>query len=282
MKTYLDCYPCFIRQTLDAARYVEADENQQYRLLHQVLDKMRTFKPASTAPEMAYTIHQLIRQEMAVTDPYRTAKQASTRQALALYPRLKALVAGADDPLAMAVRLSIAGNIIDLGVLQTYDLEETIERVLAEPLPAADLAAFRAALAGASWILYLADNAGETVFDRILIEQLSQPVTYVVKSGPILNDAIWQDALEAGLEKLTTIVDNGSDAPGTVLHLCSPAFRRLLNRAELIIAKGQANYETLSELKAPVFFLLQAKCPVVARDLAVPPRSIVLRQNNGK
>ncbi len=278
MKTYLDCYPCFLRQTLEAARMAGADDSGQYRVLQEVLAELGRFAPASTPPEMGYRIHQIVRREMDGRDPYRPAKETSTRQALALYPHLKRLVAAADDPLEVAVRLSIAGNIIDLGMAREYDLEGTIERVLTQPFGIDAYATFRAALSRAGWILYLADNAGETVFDRVLIESLNRPVTYVVKGGPVLNDATRQDALEAGLGPLTTLVDNGSDAPGTIIDLCSAEFRRLLAQAELIIAKGQANYETLSGAKAPIFFLLQAKCPVIARDLGVPVKSIVLKQ----
>ncbi len=278
MKTYLDCYPCFLRQTLEAVRMVEADDNGQYRVLQEVLAELGRFAPDSTPPEMAYRIHRIIRREMDGHDPYLAAKETSTRQALALYPHLKALVAAADDPLQVAVRLSIAGNIIDLGMAREYDLEGTIERVLTQPFGINAYAAFREAVDRAGQVFYLADNAGETVFDRVLIESLNRPVTYVVKGGPILNDATRQDALEAGLEPLTTLVDNGSDAPGTILELCSPGFRRLLAQAELVIAKGQANYETLSEVQAPIFFLLQAKCPVIAQNLGVPLKSIVLKQ----
>ena len=280
MKTYLDCYPCFLRQSLEAARMAGANESQQHRVLQAVASKIQDFELTSTAPEMVYQIHRIVRQETGAADPYRQAKDDSTRQALALYPRLKSMVAAADDPLEFAVRLSIAGNIIDLGMSTSYDLEGAIERVLAEPFGVSALPAFRAALTGAKQILYLADNTGETVFDRILIETLQKPVTYVVKGGPILNDATRPDALAAGLDAVAEIVDNGSDAPGTVLELCSPTFRRLFAGAEFIIAKGQGNYESLSGTAGPIFFLLQAKCPVVARDLGAPVKSIVLA--NGK
>ena len=117
------------------------------------------------------------------------------------------------------------------------------------------------------------------MFDRVLIETLAKPVTYVVKGGPILNDATRQDALAAGLDWIATIVDNGSNAPGTLIELCSEEFRSRLTAADLIIAKGQANYESLSGTNAPIFFLLQAKCPVIARDLGVLVRSIVVLAN---
>jgi uncharacterized protein with ATP-grasp and redox domains len=278
MRTYLDCYPCFLRQALEAARLAGAGQDQQKAVLERVLDLLKQIEPASTPPEIGDRVHRIVRQEAGDGDPYQAVKQASTRQALSLYPRMKALVAESDNPLDVAVRLSIAGNIIDLGPNLEYDLWATVERVLAQPFAIDDGTAFREALARADRALYLADNAGETVFDRVLIEWLGVPVTYVVKGGPTLNDATREDALAAGLDQVAEIVSNGTDAPGTILARCSEAFRRLYDEAELVIAKGQANYETLSEEGPKVFFLLQAKCPVIARDAGVPVGSIVLKR----
>jgi uncharacterized protein with ATP-grasp and redox domains len=278
MRTYLDCYPCFLRQALEAARLAGAGQDQQKAVLERVLDLLKQIEPASTPPEIGDRVHRIVRQEAGDGDPYQAVKQASTRQALSLYPRMKALVAESDNLLDVAVRLSIAGNIIDLGPNLEYDLWATVERVLAQPFAIDDGTAFREALARADRALYLADNAGETVFDRVLIEWLGVPVTYVVKGGPTLNDATREDALAAGLDQVAEIVSNGTDAPGTILARCSEAFRRLYDEAELVIAKGQANYETLSEEGPKVFFLLQAKCPVIARDAGVPVGSIVLKR----
>ncbi len=278
MKTYLDCYPCFLRQALEAARMAGADERQQRAVLGRVLDVLRRIELSSTPPEIGDRVHRIVRQEVGDGDPYRAVKEASTCQALALYPRLRALLTEADDPLEVAVRLSIAGNIIDLARNQEYDLGGTVERVLAQPFAIDDRATFREALSEAGRVLYLADNAGETVFDRVLIEALGVPVTYAVKGGPILNDATREDALAAEVDRVAEVVSTGSDAPGTILDRCSEEFRHLYDEAELVIAKGQANYETLSEEGPKVFFLLQTKCPVIARDVGAPVGSIVLRQ----
>jgi len=278
VRTYLDCYPCFLRQALDAARRAGVGDTQQRAVLDRVLEALQQVEPAATPPEIGDRVHRIVRQVAGNGDPYREAKAASTRQALALYPRLKALVREADDPLDVAVRLSIAGNIMDAARGQECDLWSTVERVLAQPFAADDGMAFREALAGAGKVLYLADNAGETVFDRVLIEALDAPVVYAVKGGPTLNDATREDALAAGVDRVAEIVSTGSDAPGTILDRCSEEFRKLYERAELIIAKGQANYETLSEAGSKVFCLLQTKCPVIARDVGVPVGSIVLRQ----
>jgi len=278
MKTYWDCYPCFLRQALDAARMAGADERQQRAVLGRVLDVLRQVEPSSTPPEIGDRVHRIVRQEVGDGDPYRAAKRSSTHQALALYPRLEPLLAEAGDSLEVGVRLSIAGNIIDLGPDREYDLWGTVERVLVQPFAIDDGVALREALAGAGQVLYLADNAGETVFDRLLIEVLGIPVVYAVKGGPILNDATREDALAAGVDQVAEVVSTGSDAPGTILDRCSEEFRRLYDGAKVVIAKGQANYETLSEEGPKVFFLLQAKCPVIARDVGVPVGSIVLKQ----
>jgi len=278
MKTYLDCYPCFLRQSLDAARTCGASEKQQRAVLDRVLDVLQDTESSSTPPEIGARVHRIVRQEVGNGDPYRVVKEASTRQALASYPRMKSLLAEAGDPFETSLRLSIAGNIIDVGPAQEYDLWSTVERVLAQPFAVDDRVALRSALSGAGQVLYLADNAGETVFDRMLIETLDVPVIYAVKGGPILNDATREDAIAAGVDQEAEIVSTGSDAPGTILDRCSEEFRRLYDQADLVLAKGQANYETLSEEGPRVFFLLQTKCPVIARDLGVPVGSIVLKQ----
>jgi len=246
MKTYLDCYPCLLRQALDAAQMAGADERQRKAVLDHVLGLLRQVEPSSTPPEIGDQVHRIVRRE--------------------------------DDPLEVAIRLSIAGNIIDFGPAREYDLWDVVERVLVQPFATDDRAAFREALARADQVLYLADNAGEAVFDRLLIEILDVPVVYAVKGGPILNDATVEDALAAGVDHVAKIISTGSDAPGTILDLCSEKFHRLYEEAELVIAKGQANYETLSEEGTKVFFLLQIKCPAIARDVGVPVGSVVLKQ----
>ncbi len=280
MRTYLDCYPCFLRQALEAARYSGADDDQQRSILHRVLDTLRSLDPERTPPEIGDAIHRIVRLETGGGDPYAGAKEEATRQALALYPRLKTLIAEAPDPVAVAVRLAIAGNIIDLAPGSSYDLWETVERVLDQPFAVDDSRPFTRALASTDALLYLADNAGETVFDRALIENLEVPVTYAAKGGPVLNDATVDDAIAAGLDQVAEVVSTGSDAPGTVLRTCSPGFRRCYEDAQMIVAKGRANYETLSSEGDRLFFLLQTKCPVIADDVGVSVGSIVIKRGS--
>ena len=280
MKTYFDCYPCLLRQALTAARLCGADGDQQHSILQHTLSLLQKLPPDANPPEIVYQVHQMVREMLGTKDPYLATKKISTQQALALYPKLKALVDQNEDPLGLAIRLSIAGNIIDFGVSdQHVDLWETVERVIQQPYAIDDIAALEIYLKTADHILFLADNAGETVFDRVLIEVLPIPVIYAVKGSPILNDAVMEDALEAGLDTCATIISNGSQAAGTILSLCSATFRKYFENAPVIIAKGQGNYETLSDAGPNVFSLLQAKCPVIALDLDVPVGSIITRQN---
>lgn len=281
MKTYLDCYPCFLRQAVEAARLAGADDRQQREILGRVLDLLKEVSLSSVPPEIVRQVHRVVRDVTGVEDPYQEVKAQSTGEALALYPWLKTIVAEAEDGLETAARLSIAGNIIDMGPNPAYDLRDEVMRVLAEPFAADDSAALLSALNAADSVLYLADNAGETVFDRLLIEAIDAPVLYAVKGHPIINDATVDDARAAGVDQVAQVLSNGSDSPGTLLEACSEAFRRTYDEAEVIIAKGQANYETLSEEGARVFFLLQTKCPVIARDLDKPIGSLVISQGQG-
>jgi uncharacterized protein with ATP-grasp and redox domains len=278
MKTYLDCLPCMLRQALEAARMADANVGQQRAVLNRVMELLAGVSADSTPPETGYHVHRIVREMTGVKDPYKLVKEESTRNALQLLPRLREIVAQADDPLEQAVRIAIVGNIIDLAPGIQFTLEATLERVLHQPFAINDLETLRQVLSSAQSVLYLADNAGETVFDRMLIETLEQPVIYAVKGGPVLNDATWQDAVAAGIEEVAEIVSTGSDAPGTVLESCSPAFRQLCDEAEVIIAKGQANHEALGKGDRRLFFLLQVKCPVLGREVGAEPGSIVLQQ----
>ncbi len=280
MRTYFDCYPCFLKQALSAARRVGADDAAQSVIVHEVLTLLQKIQLDATPPEIAYRVHRIVRDTMSANDPYHKAKADSTAEALDIYPRLKLLVAQSDDALDTAIRISIAGNIIDFAVIDDIqDLWQVVESVLNQPYAIDHTVQLRAKLKNVDHVLFLADNAGETVFDRVLIETLSVPVTYAVKGAPILNDATMEDAVAAGLDHCTTLLSNGSDAPGTILSLCSDEFRRHYENAQLIIAKGQANYETLSEAGSRIFCLLRVKCPVIGKDIEQPVDSIVVRQS---
>jgi uncharacterized protein with ATP-grasp and redox domains len=284
MRTYFDCIPCMIRQSLDAVRLITEDESIHEQVLREVLQVTSTADLQQTPPEMGQKIHRLIRQLTEFDDPYLQMKRRFNTFALILYPRLKRIVAESMKPLETAVRLAIAGNIIDLGVkssLKTHDVDKTIDEVLKIELDMSIFEDFKKEAAAAKSILYLADNAGEIVFDRILIEQLGpERIKFAVKERPVINDATIEDVQAVGLIDLVRVISNGDDAPGTILRFCSEEFRRYFEEADLIIAKGQGNYESLSEVDKNIFFLLKAKCTVIANHLGCEVGAAVLRGRN--
>lgn len=279
MKTALDCVPCFARQALEAARMVSADPKVHEKILREVLRWTSDMDMDQSPPAMGQRIYRRLREITGVEDPYRAAKDHQNCLALQILGDLKAKLAAASDPLAAAVRLAIAGNVIDLGVtgsLTPSEIRESVSRALEVPF-SGDLEAFRTGVVKAKRIIYLADNAGEIVFDRLLIEQLlAAQVTMVVRGAPVINDATMVDARTVGLHEIAEVIDNGSDAPGTILKDCSPDFSRRFAEADLIIAKGQGNFETLSDERRPVFFLFKVKCPVVAGHTGLPVGAHVL------
>jgi uncharacterized protein with ATP-grasp and redox domains len=277
MKTYLDCIPCFLKQALFAARVAVEDEATIKAVLDKVGMLVSEIPLNSSPPETGRQVYRTVREVTGVNDPFRDLKAKSIDTVLALYPSLKHLLGEAKDPLETAVRLAIAGNVIDFGANPDFQLGQAIQEVLQKEPAINHYQAFKKKLARARDILYLGDNAGETVFDRLLIETMDKPVTFVVRESPVINDATEEDALSSGLGEVATIVSSGCDAPGTVLGECSEPFRAHFNKADLIISKGQGNYETLSHEKRPIFFLLKAKCPVIARDLGVKVGDIVIK-----
>lgn len=284
MRTYFDCVPCFIRQVLDSVRMTTDDEQIQEKVLREALSLSSKMDLSQSPPAMAQKIHRFIREITGVEDPYLEVKNRFNQLALQMYPELKQRVETSADPLETAVRLAIAGNIIDFGVdsaVEQSQVERTISQSLTEPLNMDVLEHFRNATSQAKDILYLGDNAGEIVFDGLLIEQLPyENITFVVRVAPILNDATMEDAQIVGLTDIVNVIDNGSDAPGTILENCSEAFRYRFDKSDLIIAKGQGNYETLCEVDKNLFFMLRPKCVVLARHLGCEIGSLVLSETN--
>ncbi len=283
MRIFLDCIPCFVRQALDSARLATDDEQIHEQVVREVLRLTADLDMSQSPPAIGQQIHRLIRKLIGNNDPYHELKQRFDRLALRMCAELEGCIKTSEDPLETAVRLAIAGNIIDLGVktsITESEIEKVIRGCLAADFDSRQIENFRNTVNQAERILYLADNAGEIVFDRLLIEQLPyEKVTVVVKGSPVINDATMEDAETAGLTELVEVIDNGSDAPGTILETCSQTFRERFEDADLIIAKGQGNYETLSDADKNIFFILKAKCPVIAGNLGCEVGEMILRKS---
>jgi uncharacterized protein with ATP-grasp and redox domains len=283
MKTAFECIPCFVRQAFEAVEMSvgngEVREPLMRRLLHEIAEADWSVMPVTVAQRM----QRIVREVTGVADPYRALKDRMNHTALELLPALSEAMRHQHNPQEAVVRLAVAGNLLDAGSknrLDPHELEDHLKTIWDLPL-AGDPADLFAAAAEADQILYLADNAGEIVFDKLLIEALpTGKTTVAVRGTPVINDATLEDAKVAGIDKVATVITNGSDIPGTLIDECSDSFRKQFDQADLIISKGQGNYETLSESTRNIYFLLTVKCPVIGQDIGAPVGTMVC--NRGK
>jgi len=277
----MECLPCFFRQVSRTLSYAGVNGNRGRAITREANDIISRASLDQAPARISTLLHRLVREATGL-DPYREVKDQYNRIALGMLPSVRAL-AGM-DLLAGGVRAAIAGNIIDFGIYESIDLEGSLQESFRLPLPGRAYADFSAAVLRSSNILYLCDNAGEIVFDRILIDALrsmGKSVTASVKGVPVINDATRADAAAVALhESADRVIDNGNDGIGTLLELCSEPFLEAYRSADLIISKGQANFETLApERDGRTFYLFKVKCPVVARWLGRKDGDIVLMGN---
>jgi uncharacterized protein with ATP-grasp and redox domains len=284
MKTYLDCLPCLVSQALKAARAATDDEEVQRQVVDAVAAMIPELSLGLKPPEIAQRGYRLISQITGNDDPFRQAKVETNRAALALWPKLKQLVEQSTDRLFTACKLAIFANSIDFGPnFEHGDIETIIDEATTCSLPLAvnNYDWLRSNLKNSQSLLYLGDNAGEIVFDRLLIEEIHRvkelETYFVVREKPVIND-VTMDAQAVGMEKVARVVSNGSDAPATILSQCSAELQQLYHSADIVIAKGQGNYESLEGEPGNIFFLLRAKCPLIAGLLGVSVGDCVLKR----
>ena len=274
MKTTFECMACYLRQTVQVARISSRDKGVQLLALRRVAELIARMDMDKTPPEDSIPVYRAIAEITGCADPYYEIKERSNRQVLSLLPECKKMVAAADDSLATALRFAIGGNIIDYGAMHSFDVDAAMARCLKAPFAVDHCQRFLKKVRGLdahSKVLYLADNCGEIVYDSLVVSELVSMglnVTVAVKSGPIINDALLADAKASGIDTIASVIENGTNCPGTPLNSCSQEFMQAFNDADLIISKGQGNFETLSEVEAEIFFLLTVKCSVVGAHLA--------------
>ena len=284
MKIDVECVPCFVRQALVTVRRATDDKSLQWRVMKDVGRLVDEMSPDMSPPEFAERVYGVIAAVTGNDDPYLEDKNRANTLVLGLEPGFKDALRTADDALLAAVKLAISGNSMDLGVVADFgDIGACARAMLSEELGVGDYVSFARCLGKASQVVFVGDNAGEIVFDRMLIEEMRKVrdcrFTYVVRGRPVINDVTIEDARTVGIDRVATIVDTGAGAPGLVLKECSQAVRSLFLSADMVVAKGQGNYEALSDAPRDVFFLLLAKCPVVSREFAVPVGAAVVKHH---
>ncbi|MFN3346970.1 MAG: damage-control phosphatase ARMT1 family protein [Candidatus Bipolaricaulaceae bacterium] len=279
MRTYPECIPCILRASLAAGRLAQAEEEKLWRALREAARVCARWEQENPPLALGAKVAAVLRKELGEGDPFGPAKRQGNAQLLALYPALKGRVRAAPDPLWEALHLAAAANALDLGVHDELDCRRTLDQALSAPRGRWEYQRFSERLADAKHVLYLADNAGEIVVDRLLIEELlavGKKVTLAVRGGPILNDVTLSDLAEVNIPKEVEVITTGADIPGAFLPLCSPEFRARFAQAEFVLSKGMGNFEGLAQERGPIFFLFQAKCVPVAKEAGVRVGELVL------
>jgi uncharacterized protein with ATP-grasp and redox domains len=272
-----------LNQILEAARMATDDVNKQEQILADAIDILSNYKSYDCSPALDLAMHGLVKKHTNTTDPYRLIKDADIKAAKRVYPQLKDFLEHKQNSIYWALKLAATGNNIDSAIYHNVDLDRCVKQELKKEFGKCDLPRFEELLKTAGTILIIGDNAGETVFDKVLAETLLPlKIIYAARNEPILNDATVQDAYESGLDECTTIISSGCNAPGTILDQCSDEFLKVFYSADIVISKGQGNFESLSDCKREVFFLLKAKCSMVARKLDVNINEYVFIWHTGK
>ncbi len=255
------------------------DEEVQREVLDEVMDILRNRElQGKKPPKIGKHVHQAVKDITDTKDPYREIKEEQNKDALKIYPKLKEKVENSENRLLTAAKIAIAGNVIDLGPGHEIDLEKDVEDVLSKELSIDHFDEFKKDLEEAETIFYMGDNAGEIVFDKLLLREMEdKEIFYFVKGAPKINDAMAIDAKKAGIDEYAKVDVVGKGTPRTGPKRDSPEFIDRMKGADIVISKGQGNYEALSEVSADIYFLLKAKCPVIADDLGVDVGDIILK-----
>lgn len=284
LRACAECIPCFMRQAGESLALTGLPAERREGLLREIAALAAAGSQGASPPRVSQRIQRLIRKRTGCADPYRRMKADLNRAAASLLPELRRRAPEGMTAQEAVVRLAIGGNILDAGAKSGLQLAQALQALTGTftQTLTGDWVGLFARAAQARRILFLADNAGEIVFDRPLIEMLdARKVTVAVRGRPVLNDATLEDAAAAGIGDITAVMGNGSDAPGTVLEDCSRAFRAAFQASDLVVAKGQGNYETLSGANQPMAFLLYVKCPVIAAHTGAAAGTLLVRHQDG-
>lgn len=283
MKISYECGPCFLRQAREAMDLSTDDENLKMEIMEDIFKFLsKTFKNGTNSNKTGSYIHSLIKQKTNCYDPYVNEKKLANEIALKYLPIAQKIL-DENDCLENRVKIAIVGNILDFGAFTLDDdIESFIKDSLSKDLAVKDIENFENSLNKHDKVLYLVDNTGEIVFDKILLSEIKKydlDITIAVKSFPILNDACMEDAINAGLDEFGEIVEIGAGTVGYVDSEISDEFREIFNEHEFIISKGMGNYEGLTEIdlsNRDVYFMLCAKCGTISRDIGVELHDMLL------
>lgn len=275
------CYACLTKAFTSLLEEHEHNEEKREKQTREFLSFLSSAPAGLIAPEVARLNQYKMKEILGIEDPYKEIKFLSNKYLLDKYEYFQELITNASNAYDTAIRLAIAGNIIDYAANPDFDLEGTINKVLKGKFGINDSLLLKEKISNAKHILYLADNAGEIVMDKLFLAHLNHPnITYVVRHAPVINDVTLEDVKQTEIDKYAKVITNGYDAPSTVLNKCSEEFLQHYNNADVIISKGQGNYEGLIDVKDDrIFFLMMVKCNMVADRLGTTKGSFVTCRN---
>lgn len=280
MKSEANCIPCVIRQAQRIVLYSQGKEEDFIKITKLAMEMAGSLSLEDPPSIFTSYIIREVYNYLKNPDPFLELKKEMNKIGKKKASEAKILIEKEKDKIYTAIKYAACGNIIDIGPQDNFDLEKHIKNL---SFKRDDYKIFKEKLKGATKILYILDNAGEIYFDKLLLEQLSfLSLVIVVKKEPILNDATLKDAYEAELDKLGEIIDTGSGFLGVNFNEVNEKFLKNYQEADIVIAKGHANYESLVDKERDVFFILKAKCPVVAQSLKVAVGDSVFYYYPGK
>ena len=284
MQTTLECIPCLLKQGIRISKFMNCSQDATEDMVREVMAYMHSENYRSSPPHIAKNIYKIINRHMGVDDPYFLIKRYYNKELLKIESELEKVIENSEKQFSTAVKLAITGNIIDFGIGYDIDKEmefERIKNVEAAELAADDIKELYQSLSGAKTLLYLGDNCGEIVFDKVFMKYLKKifsqlKVHFGVRGSAIINDVTAEDAEEVGVGEVAEILSNGDCAPGTIIDSVSQEFKKIFCSVDLIISKGQGNYETLNQVdRENVYFLFMSKCDVLSQELAVDKMSLL-------
>jgi len=275
------CYPCLAKAFTKLIEEHNISEDKSENLTREFFAHISSAPNGLIAPEVARMSQYKIKEILKVNDPYKDIKEKSNQYLLDKYEIFKNRIESSENKYDTAIRLAIAGNIIDYAANPDFDLDGTIDKVLKDTFAINDSLILKEEISKAKNVLYLADNAGEIVMDKLFIEHLNHPnITYVVRHAPVINDVTLDDVKQTGIDSFAKVITNGYDAPSTVLPKVSYEFKEAYNNADVIISKGQGNFEGLMNVTDNrIFFLMMVKCDVIGDRLNVNKGSFVVCRN---
>ena len=289
MKLNMNCILCNIRQVLTVTAFAHSSSEKQEQVIRDVLGYLATTEYNRSNPEVIRGTWEIITRYLEDRDPYRKIKVFYNEKLLALVPALRRQIAEAPDPFSAALKMAVAANLIDFAATAAIDdqlLLNRLKQARTEVFAVDDSQSLYSQLGPARSLLYLGDNCGEIVVDKLFIEQIKKEfprlqVYFGVRGQAIVNDVTLADAAMIKMEQVATVIDNGDGSLGTVMERTSEQFKQIFHKADVVIAKGQGNYESLSETKRlSLFFLFMAKCDTVANAAGVSRQSILCQEHH--